>query len=215
MKRVLLLGLVATIAIGTATGFAATLNVGSHHLWAGSQALTKGTCTLSGTGQSVDTYVNQGSANTSYGTSTTMSTQPDSGSRKYAYVMFDLSKCSPAIPTTGGADDATLTLRITSSSFFGARTLAVTQVTSSWSGSTTYNTQPTVDSSATTTFSSGTSANTVNIPVTIDVDAMIKGQTNYGWRISDTGTSGFLDTVSFASSNATSNRPTLTIDYEK
>jgi hypothetical protein len=215
MKRLLLLGLVATIAIGTATGFAATLNVGSHHLWAGSQTLTKGTCTLSGTGQSVDTYVNQGSSGTSYGTSTTLSTQPDSGSRKYAYILFDLSKCSPAIPTTGGADSATLTLRITSSAFFGARTLTLTPVTSSWSGSTTWNSQPSVDGSATTTFSSGRSANTVDVPVTIDVDAFIKGQTNYGWRISDNGGSGFLDTVSIASSNASSNKPTLTIDYEK
>lgn len=215
MKRLLLLALVATVAVATATGFAATLNVGSHHLWAGTQTLTKGTCTLSGTAQSTDTYVNAGASSTSYGGSTTMSTQPDSGSRKYAYIMFDLSKCSPAIPTTGGADEATLTLRITSSAWFGARTLTLTPVTSSWSGSTTWSSQPSVAGSATTTFSSGTSANTVNVPVTIDVDAFIKGQTNYGWRISDEGGTGWFDTVSFATSNATSNKPTLTIDYEK
>jgi len=70
--------------------------------------------------------------------------------------------------------------------------------------------------STTTTFSSGTTNGvTVSIPVTIDVDAMIKNTSaSYGWRISDDNTS-LSDTTAFNTLNATSNIPQLVISYEK
>lgn len=214
MKRVLLLAVVATVAVGIGSGFAATLAVGTDHLWAGTQSLTKGTCTLSGTAQSTDTYVNQASSNTSYGGGTTMLVQPDSGSQKQSMVVFDLSKCPVSIPTSGGADSATLTVTITNTPK-RTRTLTVAPITSSWSGSTTWNTRPSAGSS-TATFATGTTNGvSVNIPVTIDVDGFIKGTANYGWRISDGGSSAAQDTTTLATSNATSGRPTLTINYEK
>ena len=214
MKRPLVLALIAATAIATGTGFAATLAVGSNHLWAGSQTLTKATCTLTGTTQTTDTYVSQSNATSSFGTGTTMLVQPDAGSQKWAFVRFDLSSC--AIPTTGGADTATLQLRITSAPK-NSRTLTVTPIASTWANTVTWNSVPTFAGSATTTFATGSANNTtVNIPVTIDVDDLIKSSTaNYGWRISDGGSSAAQDTTTFASSNAASNKPQLVINYEK
>lgn len=218
MKRVALLLVVATMTVGISigTGFAATLGVASDHLWAGTQTLTKATCTLTGTTSTTDTYVNQASATSSFGTGTTMLVQPDAASQKWSFVRFDLSQCSPVIPTTGGADTATLSLRITAAPK-ASRTLTMTPIASNWSNATTWNTAPSFASSATTTFATGTANNTtVSIPVTIDVDALIKSSTaNYGWRISDGGAAVAQDTTTFATSDATSNKPTLTINYEK
>jgi hypothetical protein len=214
MIRKLVILVAATVAIATGTGFAATLGVGSHHLWAGTQTLTKATCTLSGTTATTDTYVDQKRPTNSFGTATTMPVTPDSGSQQWAFVRFDLSTC--AIPATGGADSAILQLRVTTAPKTD-RVLTVTPITSTWSNATTWNTAPSFGSSATTTFHTGSASNvTVSIPVTIDVDALIKSPTaNYGWQISDTGSAAPQDTSTFASSNASSNRPTLVINYEK
>lgn len=213
MKRVALV-LVATLAVGTGVGFAATLGIGSDHLWAGSQTLTKGTCTLTGTAQSTDTYVDEKSPKNSFGTGTTIQTRPDNNNRRYALLRFDLSSCN--LPTTGGADTATLSLRITSAPSV-SRTLTVTPITSSWSSTSTWNTMPTYSGSDTTTFATGTSNNvTKTVTVTADVDDFIKGNvTNWGWRIADLTATNTNYTTQIASSNASSNKPTLTIDYEK
>jgi hypothetical protein len=214
MRKLVLL-VVATVAVATGTGFAATLGVGSEHLWAGTQTIQHlGPCTVTGTASTTDTYVNQGSATSSFGTGTTMLVQPDAGSQKWAFVRFDLSSC--AIPTTGGADSATLKLVVTVTPR-ASRTLTMTPIASTWSNTTTWNTAPTFGSSATTTFATGTTNNaTLSIPVTIDVDDLIKSSTaNYGWRVSDGGSAASQDTTTFATSNASSNKPQLVINYEK
>jgi hypothetical protein len=214
MRKLVLL-VVATVAVATGTGFAATLGVGSDHLWAGTQTIQHlGPCTVTGTTATTDTYVNQGSATSSFGTGTTMLVQPDAGSQKWAFVRFDLSSC--AIPTTGGADSATLKLVVTVTPR-ASRTLTMTPIASTWSNTTTWNTAPTFGSSATTTFATGTTNNaTLSIPVTIDVDDLIKSSTaNYGWRVSDGGSAASQDTTTFATSNASSNKPQLVINYEK
>src|SRR5271169_688346 len=109
-RRVAVL-LAATVGIGAGVAYAATLSVGSWHLWAGSQTLTKSTCTLTGTTSTTDTDVVQANANTANGSGTTMLVKSNAGSADWSFVRFDLSSC--AIPTTGGADSATLTLFIT------------------------------------------------------------------------------------------------------
>ena len=58
--RSLAIVVAATLGIASATAFAATLSVGSWHMWTGSQTLTKGTCTLTGAAQTTDTYVDEG-----------------------------------------------------------------------------------------------------------------------------------------------------------
>ena len=51
--------LAATVGISAGVAYAATLSVTSWHLWAGSQTLTKATCTLTGTAQTTDAQVVQ------------------------------------------------------------------------------------------------------------------------------------------------------------
>ena len=212
MKKLVLI-LIATLAIGTGVGFAATLGVGSNHLWAGSQTLTKGTCTVTG---ATDTFVNEASKNTSYSTSTTLDVNPDTNSHKWSFLDFDLSSC--ALPTTGGADSATLSVYLTNApgtSF----TLTLSKVVSTWATSLTWTgAQSLTYAAATTTTTVGTSTGVwVNFTVTGDVDDFIKGGANNGWRIVESGTThgAAADLTQFSSSNATTNKPKLVIDYEK
>ena len=205
----------ATLGFGTATGFAATLTVGSWHIWSGSQTLTKTTCTLTGSAVANDTYVDQAHASTNYGTATTMLVKPDTGYRQWSLVHFDLSSCN--IPTTGGADTATLKLYIATAPS-PSRTLTVTSELTAFTATTLTWTQAQSLSygATTTTFTTGAAGTTASIPVTIDVDALIKNTSaSYGWRISDTGTSSASDTTAFNTLNATSNNPQLVINYEK
>jgi hypothetical protein len=214
MKRLLLVLAVLT-GLGAGVGYAATLAVGSTHLWAGTQSLTKATCTLSGTTQTTDTYVDQNHAGSQFSSATTMVVKPDASKQQWTFVRFDLSSCN--LPTSGGADTATLSLRITTAPG-ASRTLTVTPVTSSWSSTLTWTQAQSLSyGGTTTTFSTGSTNNvTVNIAVTVDVDALIKSASaNYGWRISDGGSSATSDATTFASSNAASNRPTLTIADEQ
>lgn len=204
----------ATVGVGSAVAYATSLNVGSWHLWAGSQALTKAQCTLTGTASTTDTYVDQGNATSSFGSSTTMLVQP-TGSQQWSFVFFNLSTC--AIPTSGGADSARLNLVITNTPK-NSRTLTVTPVRSSWNGTLTWNDAQSLSyGSATATVATGTTNNaTLSIPVTVDVDALIKNPSaNFGWRISDDGSHAGQDTSTFATSDATSNQPQLVISYER
>ena len=123
------------LAASASIAYAASLNVGSWHLWAGAQTLTKATCTLSGTTSTTDTYVDEKNPATTAGASTTLSVGPKTGQRTWAFVAFDLSSCN--IPATGGADSATLNLRITTAPA-STRTLDVTPVLSTWDGTLTW-----------------------------------------------------------------------------
>jgi hypothetical protein len=214
-KRLLLL-LALTLAAGSSTAFAATLNVGSWHLWAGAQSLTKGTCTLSGSTQTVDTWTNQLSTSQSNGGATTLSLFPFNGFMRYAYVRFDISSCN--IPATGGADSATLSLRITGAPS-SSRTIDVTPVTESWDESLTWalGNLLSLGGGATASFATGTTSNvTKTVTVTVDVERQIKTGSVFGWRLSDGGGASFALTTLGSSENTTAaDRPVLTINYEK
>lgn len=213
MRRVLLLFL-ATVGIGGSVAYAATLSVGSGHLWAGGQTLTKATCTLQGTSSTTDTYVDEQNPNSSFGSSTTLSVSPKSGKRNWMLIRFDLSSCS--IPATGGADSATLSLRITTAPG-SSQTLDVSTIGSTWNGSTTWNTVPSTGSSFASITTGTTSNVTKSVTVTADVDALIKNSSaNYGWLISEASSSANVTTVFGAAENATTaNQPQLVINYEK
>ena len=214
-RRVAVL-LAATVGIGAGVAYAATLTVGSWHLWAGSQTLTKGTCTLTGTTQTTDTDVVQATPGTANGSGTTMLVKSNAGSADWSFVSFNLSSC--AIPTTGGADSATLTLFITTAPAT-SRTVTLTPVLTTWSNTLTWTTAQALSygGAATTTITTGTTNNTAKTAtVTVDIDALIKNTSaNFGWRLSDTGATSA--TTTFATSdNATSARhPQLVINYEK
>jgi hypothetical protein len=213
MRRALLL-ILATVGIGGSVAYAATLSVGSGHLWAGGETLTKGTCTLQGTSSTTDTYVDEQNPTSSFGGATTLGVSPKSGKRNWTLVRFDLSSCG--IPATGGADSATLNLRITTAPG-SSQTLDVSTVTSTWSGSTTWNSVPSTGSSFASITTGTTSNVTKSVTVTADVDALIKSSSaNYGWLISEASSSANVTTLFGSSENGTTaNQPQLVINYEK
>src|SRR5437868_2762437 len=200
-------GTVASISVG----YAASLGLGSKQLHAWSQNLTKGTCNQTST-TADDTYVQQAQPNsTTGGTATTLTISPVALAQDYAFIRFDLSGCS--LPTTAGADSAVLTVRVTTA---GADTISLFPVTSSWSSSTlTWNGVPglTIGSTATGTFSASTTG-AKTVTVTADVDAAIKAGNLWGWELR--ATSGTAIVAIGAAENGTStNRPSMTLSYEK
>lgn len=215
IRRLALLLVIGVTAAGTTAGFAATLNVSSWHLWAGSQTLTKSSCTV--TGAAADTFVNQASSTATYGGASTLDVLADSGVQKWAFLRFDLSSCN--IPSTGGADSATLRLYLTNAptrSF----TLTLARVVDPWTTSLTWSAaQSLAYASATSTAASGTTSGTwVTFTVTANVDDFLQGlATNNGWYVTASGATqnATKDLLQFASSAATSNKPQLVVNYEK
>jgi hypothetical protein len=218
MKRLVVLFAITAGACAS-SAFAASLSVSSWHLWAGAQSLTKSQCTLSGTSSTSDTYVNESSPTSSFGSSSSLSLLPDAyTSAKWTFVRFDLAGCS--IPVTGGADSAQLVLTLTGAPA-ASRTLTITPVLSSWSGTLTWNQAQSLSyGSPTTTVATGTTDGaTLTATVTVDVDTLIRNASaSFGWRISDTGAKGqnqTKDSMTLAAAEAASGKPQLLIDYER
>lgn len=217
MTRRLLVLLALTLGVTSSVAYAASLNVTSWRLWAGSQSLTKATCTV--TGALVDTYVDQNAATTGFGAAAILDVVPstDSPKEKWVFVKFDLSSCN--IPTTGGADSATMSLYLSNAPKISL-SYDLTRVTSTWASTLTWNQAQalTYAGSPTTSIASGTTAGVrLSFPVTVDIDSFIKGGSNFGWRISSTSTgqNAVQDLGTFASTDSGANVPTLTINYEQ
>jgi hypothetical protein len=209
-RRLIVAFLVATIC-SVGAGYAASLGLGSNQLHAWSQTLTKGTCNQTST-TADDTYVQQAlPTSTAGGTTTTLTISPIAAAQDYAFIRFNLSGCS--IPTTGGADSAVLTVRVTTA---GADTISVFPVTSSWSSSTlTWNGVGglTIGSTATGTFSASTTG-AKTVTVTADVDTAIKAGTLWGWELRATSGTAIVAIGAAENGNA-ANRPSMTLSYEK
>jgi hypothetical protein len=109
-----------TLGLGCSAAFAATMSVGSWHLWAGSQTLTKSQCTVTG---ATDTYSDELHPTANNSAATTLAEQPDANKRQWIYLQFDLTACN--IPTSGGADSATLTLFESTAPKNASRTLTL------------------------------------------------------------------------------------------
>jgi hypothetical protein len=207
----LTLAIVVAMTASAGVAYAASLGLSSKKLHAWSQTLTKGACNQTSS-TADDTYVQQASANsTTGGTDTTLTIGGAAGSQDYAFIRFDLSGCG--LPTTAGADSATLTLTVTSKS---NDTISVFPVYSSWSSATlTWNGVGglTIGPTATTTFVPS-SPGAFTVTVTADVDAAIKAGTLWGWELRDTsGTS--TSAVGASENNASGKRPSMTLSYEK
>jgi hypothetical protein len=216
-RRWIVVAAAAAIGACTAVAFAATLTVGSWHLWAGQQNLTVGVCTITGNNDNTvmtDTYVNQASPSTNFYSSTTLPVKPNSGSQEWAYIWFNLSTCN--IPATGAADSATVTLTV-SGVPSPTRILTVQPMSSSETNSsaTWNNVQSVTYGTPTETFVTPSSAGgTVAILAAGNIDPAVKGGNYWGWRISDGGSTSANDTTTIVSSNgAAGSRPTLTIIY--
>lgn len=207
--------LAAALVLGafafTGVAYAASLGVSSGNLHAWRQTLTKGSCNQT-YATADDTYVQKAKPTTTAGTATTLLIAGGANT-DHAFVRFDLSGCN--LPTTGGADSASLTLFVTSQQ---GHTISLYPVYSSWSGSTlTWNGLGglTIGTTATTSFTP-TKNQAYTVPVTADVDTAIKAGTLWGWELVDT-TAGPAKTTQIASAeNGTVNRrPSLTLAYEK
>lgn len=203
-----------TLGLGCSAAFAATLNVDSWHLWAGSQTLTKATCTVTGAAATTDTYADE-KTSADNSASTTLAEQPDTTKRQWIYIRFNLAGCN--IPTSGGADSATLTL-FESTAPRNNRTLTLAPVVGTWPANLPFATaQALTYGTATASVATGTTNNAaLAITVTADVDAFIKSPSaNFGWRINDGNASAAQDQAVFSSSEAAANKPQLVINYEK
>jgi hypothetical protein len=207
----LTVAIVVFMASSVGVGYAASLGLSSKKLHAWSQTLTKGTCNQTAA-TADDTYAQQANpTSTAGGTDTNLTIGGAAGSQDYAFIRFDLSGCG--LPTTAGADSASLTVVVTTKS---NDTLSVFPVYSSWSSSTlNWNGLGglTIGATATTTFVPSTPGQ-VTVPVTADVDAAIKAGTLWGWELRDTsGTAA--SAVGSSENNATGKRPSLALSYEK
>jgi hypothetical protein len=207
----LTVAIVVAMSSSAGVAYAASLGIGSQMLFAWSQTLTRGMCNQTST-TADDTYVQQAApTSTAGGTDTNLTIGGVAGSQDYGFIRFDLSGC--ALPTTAGADSATLTLIVTTKS---NDTISVFPLYSSWSSSTlNWNGLGglTIGATATTTFVPSTPG-AVAVPVTADVDAAIKAGTLWGWELRDTSgtaTSG----IGSAENSAAGKRPSLTLSYEK
>lgn len=156
---------------------------------------------------SADTYVDQGSANTNFGTVTTASVQSRSGSRnRRMLVDFPL----PAEPV--GCSVTLATLKVTSNTASAStRTMEAAQVASAWGeNAVTWNTKPTTTGTPATTSSGAT---TQSWTVTSMVQSMIAGNA-YGFQIKDqTEDSATAQTQSYRTTEGLTSIPQLEVTF--
>jgi hypothetical protein len=191
------------------------------------------TCVLSGypTTSAVmfDSWADENAKTSNKGTGTTLQVQSGSSRNNRSYLRFDLTTCVPAVATSATVQKATLRLNLGAAPT-ASRTYKINRVTgpcpeaatTCWSeNGLTWNNQPTVAASATSTLAL-TSSSTTNqyyaFDVTADVAAMVAGTVaNYGWRISDSAESNATSIIAaFKAKNATGNAagaPQLVIAY--
>ena len=173
------------------------------------------TCILTAT---ADTYVRSDQTGSSFGTQTTLDLNAQGSAVRRAFVSFDLTSCSPEIPSDAIVHSATVRLTTSSLASTSTRTYDLYRATSSWTETTTWATQPSVAGSAT---SSATvpaltvAGTTFQWSAGRDVQSFVASdQTNLGWRLNDANEGGLLAlTTSFRSRETASNRPQLVITY--
>jgi hypothetical protein len=148
------------------------------------------------TATTIDSYVNQASGNTNSGTATTLSVQSGTSLAKNrrAFIKFDLTKCSPAIPSTASVKQAYLRLYVTAVPT-ACRSLDIFSATASWTETgITWNNQPAVSATRTDVIQVGAAPCTNSTAnayvngwnVTVDVAAFVAGtSTNNGWMMRD------------------------------
>jgi hypothetical protein len=213
---------------GVPVGHAAGLPVASKNLAVFRTCVL--TATLAASTSAADSFVNQASANTNSGTATTMHVQSGSGANRRVYIRFDLTLCSPAIPSTATVKLATMRLYATVIPA-ACRTEDIFRSTASWTeAGITWNNQPfgtTINNpssgSRTDAITMGpacqnTAAGYVNgWVVTSDVASWVAGSsTNNGWMIRDDAEgSATTRTATFSAKNAANaaRGPQLIVTY--
>jgi len=132
-------------------------------------------------GANKDSEVDQDKPGDNYGTEIVASVRTESSKNARGLFSFDVS----SIPAGAVIDSATLTL--CPSRADDPSVIDVRRVTGTWGETTvTWNNQPTVAGSSTTTFAQPATTACVDATVTVDVQAWVDGTANNGWRLAHT-----------------------------
>ena len=212
-RLVALIALSAILQVGAAS--AASITISTGHLTAVTRTYgAQRTCTLTAV---ADSYANKALAASNFGTGTTLLVNADSTTTERAFARFDLTACSPAIPTDALVQSAKVQLTV-SIAALATRSYELRRTTASWVETTiTWNLQPAVGSvTASTTVTLGTVVGTVvEWTATGDVQAFVTGAvSNLGWRVGDSSEGIALGTpLTFGSREAATGQPKLVVTY--
>lgn len=202
------LRLAAAILIGSlgfaGVGYAASVGLSSQKLHVWTQTLTKGTCTPAES----DAEIVSANPNANSGNQASQTVLSKGNGGSYVLLGFNVAGAPCSLPTTGGADLASLTFVVTGT-FKGPDTISAYPITSAWNASTvTWNTMPTFGSTPDFTFSG---AGTHVFTVTATVDSGIKNGF-YGWMLVDTTSTNNATTT--IAGHASAQAPAMTLNYE-
>jgi hypothetical protein len=223
LRAVVLRAFSATVVLAgawTVTGYAASVPVASKSLTAPKTCIL--TANPASSTAAIDSAVQQGSAATNFGTATSANVTSSNNANRRLYLKFDLTRCSPAVPSS--AIVLVANLRLYASAIpSSCRTHDIFRVTATWAESTitwtnqplgtTVNSPPQAQRTASMNIGSGTCTNaTANAyvsgwTVTTDVQSFVAGTTtNFGWMIRDDVENS---TLAAASTYSTKNLGTL------
>ena len=175
------------------------------------------TCTLTAV---ADATVNSALASTNFGTGTSLSVSPNTLATQRAFVRFDLTTCSPAIPADAIVQSATLQLTV-ATVVLATRTINVRSVTASWTeAGVTWSNQPAVAGSNTSSagVTIGQVAGTViSWTATSDVQSFVTAAaSDFGFRLGDSAEGAIAGVaLTLNAREAASGRPQLVVTYVK
>jgi hypothetical protein len=214
LRAIAVVALAVVCQVGTAS--AASLSIAAGRLTVVTRTYGAArTCTLTAVS---DSYVNKALATTNFGTGTTLLINADTTTTERSFVRFDLSSCTPTIPSDALVQTAKVQLTVAVAAL-ATRTYDLWRATAAWVESTiTWSVQPAVAGSATasTTVASGTAIGTVvEWTATSDVQSYATGSTtDLGWRVSDNSEGLIAGTVlAFSSREAGTGQPKLVVTY--
>lgn len=212
-----------------ATGTAAGLSVASKNLAAFRSCVLSANTAASTA--ATDAYVDQNAASTNNGAANFGDSQSGSSLNRRVYIRFDLTRCSPAIPSTATVRLAVLRLYASAVPAV-CRTEDIFAATAAWTeAAITWNNQPfgttinnpsnatrtdaiTIGAAPCTNTTAGAYVN--GWTVTTNVQSWVSGGTNNGWMIrDDVEGSATTRNVRFTARNAASNpqAPQLIVTY--
>ncbi len=218
--RSLVVVAVVSAVLACGVGFAAALAITAKKLtvYTAADTVPVNTCTLPA---EADTYADQGSSGSNFGTATTLHVRSATtllllADNKRSFVRFNVASCS--IPAS--ARVATGRMRLFLAPAPGtSRTYDVHRITGSW-GETTldWGNQPTTAGTATASVETGLTANvTLAWDVRADVASFVAGTlTNHGWRVKDrteSSATAFEGRFSSDEHATASQRPSLVITW--
>jgi len=210
--RILALPVLVAVAI-PAVALAAALGVTSSKLTVrvSATSIPPTTCTLSA---SADTYADELLPLANFGGSVDLLVNSAELENARAFVRFDLSSCSPSIPSAAEVESATLRLHLASAPSSG-RTYEISNLASDWGESTlTWLDQPAADKYTTKISTGTTSGVTLSANVLTDVARHVAGtKPNYGWRIADDSEGALIAQEAALGARESGNAPQLEVVY--